>query len=467
MDSRLRISQTLLSLIAEYERQQEMGTHTYLTDNEYQQIITFYDVECDYDRAIETIDRAIKQFSYRSDFLCSKARIFIKKGMYDDAEDVIGRAELVSPGQLDVQLLKSRIYIHQKQFNEAILLIEDLKAIAIHSDLEDIYLVEAFFYEQVQEFDMMFQCIKKSLIINPNSEEALYQMNISIEQSKNFEEGILLHKVIVDNHPYNHLAWFNLGHAYASVGEYEKAIEALEYVYIISPQFEQGYLDCAQYCCELQRNDQALEIYLEAFEMFGPEFDLLMSIATCQFAQGLVDQAKRTLFEAIEMDAYSDEAYFLLAKCYMSNKDWHSAVKVLRKAINIESEVEEYFHALGKSYQEIKEAGRAIYYFKKAALKGCEQASYWEDYIGFLISQEAYKDALKALENADRFTFSYKLQYLEAACYIGLGEIKNGLLILEESLQESFEDHIILNETPINVSKNKEVESIIAYYQNS
>lgn len=456
-----------MTLIADYERQQEQGSHVYLTDHEFQQIIDFYDVECDYDRALETIDRAISQFSYRSTFLCQKARIFIKKGLINEAEDVISRAELVSPRQLEVQVLKSRIYIHQKQYNEAILLIEDLKAVALHSDLEEIYLVEAFFYEQVQEFDMMFQCIKKALIIHPNSEEALYQMHIAIEQSKNYEEGILLHKVIVDNHPYNFLAWFNLGHAYASVGEYDKAIDALEYVYIISPQFEQGYLDCAQYCCELQRNDQALDIYLEALDMFGPEFDLLMSIANCQFELKQVDQAKRTLFEAIEMDSYSDEAYFLLAKCYMTNKDWHSAVKVLRKAISIESEVEEYFHALGKSYQEIKEGGRALYYLKKAALKGCEQAIYWEDYVSFLISQETYQDALKALEDADRYTFSYRLQYLEAACYIGIGDVKNGLLILEESLKESFDDHNILECTSEGIYKNKEVASIIAYYQNS
>jgi tetratricopeptide (TPR) repeat protein len=390
----------------------------------------------------------------------------LKKGFIEQAAEMVERAELVSPQELEIQFLKARIYIHQRQFNEAILLIDDLKAIATHSDLEDIYLVEAFFYENVQEFDLMFQCVKKALIINPNSEEALYAMNAAVEQSKNYEESILLHKVIVDNHPYNHLAWFNLGHSYASVGEYEKAIDALEYVYIISPQFEQAYLDCAQYCCELQQYDKALEIYEEALGIFGAEFDLLLSIAHCQYAIFEIDKAKRTLFEAIEMDSYSDEAYFLLAKCYMHNRDWNSAVKVLHKAISIECEVEEYFHALGMSFQQIDDNKRALYYLRKAAIKGCEQAVYWEDYVSFLVNQGDYKDAINALEDADRYTFSYRLQYLEAACFIGLGDIKKGLTSLEEALQESYEDHDILIKSPPAISENKEVMSIIAYYKN-
>ena len=466
MDSRLKISPTLLSLISEYEKQHDAGRHIYFNDHEYQQIITYYDVECDFDRALEIIDRAIQQFSYRSDFLCLKARILLKKGYVDKAAEMIERAELVSPQELEIQFLKARIYIHQRLFNEAILLIDDLKAKATHSDLEDVYLVEGFFYENVQEFDLMFQCVKKALIINPNSEEALHTMHAAVEQSKNYEESILLHKVIVDNHPYNHLAWFNLGHSYGCVGEYQKAIDALEYVFIISPQYEQGYLDCAQYCCELQQYDKALDIYEEALSIFGAEFDLLLSISHCQYAIFEIDKAKRTLFEAIEMDSYNDEAYFLLAKCYMHNKDWTSAVKVLRKAISIESEVEEYFHALGMSYEQIEDNTRALYYLRKAAIKGCEQAVYWEDYVSFLVNQGDYKDAIFALEDADRYTFSYRLQFLEAACFIGLGEVKKGLTALEEALQESFDDHDILWKTPTEISENKEVISIIAYYNN-
>jgi len=465
MDGRLKISPTLLSLISEYERQQEVGSNIYLNDREYQQIITYYDAECDFDRALETIDKAIGQFAYRSDFLCLKAKILLKKGFLDDALEEVRKAENISPYESDIQLLKAKILIEQHEYNDAILLIDMLKQKATKSDLEEIYLTESFFYENIQEFDEMFQCLKKALISNPNSEEALNRMNAAVQQSRNFEESILLHKLIVENHPYNHLAWSNLGHAFGNVGEYDKAIDALEYVYIISPEFEQGYLDCAEICVEVQKHDKALDIYQEALEKFGPDFDLLMHIAQCQYALGLVDQAKRSLFEAIELDSYSDESYFLLAKCYMDTEDWISAVKVLRKAIAIEGEVEEYYHALGTSYKMIGENGRAKYYLRKAAIKGCEQSLYWEDYIAYIINSGDYEQALFALEDADRYTFSYKLQYLEAACHIGMTNVKNGLTLLEEALEESFDDCDVLMNLPKEISQHKEVQSIIAYYK--
>jgi len=465
MDSRIKISPSLLSLINEYEQNEEMGKRLYLNDKEYQQIIAYYEDDGEYEQAIGVINNAIKQYSFRSDYLILKARVLIKQGLMSDALDVITRAESISPRELELQLLKVNIYIHQKNFDEAIVLIEDLKAYATKSEIEDILIAESFFYESVQEFDRMFQCLKSVLILNPTNEEALYLMSAGVEQSRNFEESILLHKVIVENHPYNFLAWSNLGHSYANVGEYGKAIEALEYSYIINPQYEAGYLDCAEYCRDQTKYDQALDIYNEALEMFGPDFDLLMSISECQYALGLVDQAKRSLFEAIEMDSYNEEAYFLLAKCYMDNKDWRSAVKVLRKALSIENEVEEYYHALGQCYIELDDKNRAVYYLKKAAIKGCELSNYWEDYAIYLISLAAYDEALDVIALSEKYTFSYRLQYLQAACEIGLSNMKDGISLLEEALLESFDDHEALFEVPPAIYEHIEVKSIIKYYQ--
>ncbi len=466
MDSRTKVSPNLLSLIEEYEHNEQEGRILYLNDREYQDIIAYYDDEGEYQQAISVINNAIKQYSFRSDYLILKARVLIKQGLMNDAMEVINRAEVISPKETELQLLKVNIYIHQKNFDDAILLIEDLKAFASKQELEDVLIAESFFYESVQEFDRMFQCLKSVLILNPDNEEALYLMGASVEQSRNFEESILLHNVIVENHPYNCLAWYNLGHSYANVGEYEKAIEALEYTYIINPRFEAGYLDCAEYCRDRSMYNKALEIYKEALDIFGAEFDLLMAISECQYALGQVDHAKRSLFEAIEMDSYSEEAYFLLARCYMDNKDWRSAVKVLRKALSIENQVEEYYHALGKCYVALEDKNRAIYYLKKAAVKGCELSNYWEDYVIYLMSLHTYRDALDVIEDSEKYTFSYRLQYLEAACHIGLKDVKKGLSLLEEALIESFDDHNTLFEIPSDIYDHKDVKSILNYFEN-
>lgn len=467
MDSRTKVSLDLMAFIEEFESNMQKGVVTYLSDREYQDIISYYEEEGEYQQAINVIDTAIIQYSFRSDYLALKARMLIKQGLMYDAMEVIKKAEVIAPADIELQLLKVNIYIHSKQLDDAIILIEDLKSYATKQELEDILVAESYFYESVQEFEIMFQCLKRALMLNPHHQEALHLMAASVEQSKNFEESILLHNVIVDNHPYNYLAWFNLGHSYANVGEYEKAIEALEYSYIINPQFEAGYLDCADCCMDQTKYEHALDIYNEYLYIFDMDFDLMMSISECQYELGLVDKAKRSLFKAIEMDAYSDEAYFLLAKCYMDNQDWRSAVKVLRKSISLESNIEEYYHALGKCYTFLKDKGRAIHYLRMAATTGSELASYWEDLVLYLISHHEYSQAIDCITESAQYTFSFRLQYLEAACHIGLSNIKKGLRLLEEALLESYRDHIVIKETHAHIYEQKDVISIIHYYKDN
>lgn len=86
---------------------------------------------------------------------------------------------------------------------------------------------------------------------------------------------------MLENSPYSHFAWYNLGHCYSNLGEYEQAIDAFEYAFLIKPQFEQAYIDCAETCVLLQQWDKALSIYQEVISTFGEEYDVLISLAEC------------------------------------------------------------------------------------------------------------------------------------------------------------------------------------------
>jgi Tfp pilus assembly protein PilF len=144
----------------------------------------------------------------------------------------------------------------------------------------------------------------------------------------------------------------------------------------------------------------------------------------------------------LEIDNYSDEALYLLAKCYLKNQDYNSAVKILRKAISIENGIEEYFDALGRAYHKLNDVDRASYYYNRAAEQGLEVSKYWENYIIFLMEQEKYDEAEKIIKRADRYTFSYRLQYLNASCQILLGNDKYGMELLKDALLEEFAEHI-------------------------
>lgn len=91
------------------------------------------------------------------------------------------------------------------------------------------------------------------------------------------------------------MAWYNLGHAYSCLGEYEKAVEALEYSFLINSHFEQGYLDCAELCLQVNMYEKALRCYQEANEMFGPDAELIVYIAECLIKLNRHKEAKLKL----------------------------------------------------------------------------------------------------------------------------------------------------------------------------
>src|SRR5690606_22624009 len=137
------------------------------------------------------------------------------------------------------------------------------------TDLVDIALCEAYLYEKQKQYEKMFEALKEALRIDPSNEEALEKIWWSVENCKMYDESIVFHKELLDRDAYSYLAWFNLGQGHSCNGDYEEAIEAMEYSFLINPDFELGYLECAETCIQIGKYEQALRIYRELIDNFG------------------------------------------------------------------------------------------------------------------------------------------------------------------------------------------------------
>ena len=81
------------------------------------------------------------------------------------------------------------------------------------------------------------------------------------------------------------------------------------------------------------------------------------------------------------------------------------------------------------------------------------------------MEQEKYDVAEKIIQRADRYTFSYRLQYLAASCQILLGNEQYGMDLLKDALIEEFAEHTIIFELPAMIIKNPIILSMINYYE--
>ncbi|MBK9582693.1 MAG: hypothetical protein IPO48_12530 [Saprospiraceae bacterium] len=84
----------------------------------------------------------------------------------------------------------------------------------------------------------------------------------------------------------------------------------MEYSFIVNPDFESAYLDCADTCLQIKDYERALEIYIEANSKFGPNNELMVNIAHCYIYMDRISIAKQWLLKSIKLDAFNDDSIF-------------------------------------------------------------------------------------------------------------------------------------------------------------
>ena len=464
MEHRTRRNLTLINLISDFESKFDQGILDYMDEKTLNQLIEYYEGELIYDKALEVVDIALEQYAYRSEFYITKARILINDYKLELGLQFLNKAELIAPYERDIAILKIKAYSMQKKFEMAKILIDDLKGCAMKDDLVDLLIAESYYHEYNRDFSMMYEILKKSLMHDYTNREALERFLLSVELSKEYEDSILFNKRLIDVHPYNHIAWYNLGLSYCGIWEYEKAIDALEYSFIIDPKFENGYLECAEVCIQENLFEKALDIFQDYESVFGKEQDMMISMASCLIKLDKAVEAKIILLECLKMDNHNDEIYYLLGECFSKNSNWYSAINSYIKAIEIDENREEYYLSLAKGYVEIEEYNKATECFIHACDICPEDAHYWIEYVSFIIKMGLLDEAYLILDEADTHTYDTSLLYAKCVVLFNEGNKKAALRVLEDALNENFGGHHLIFELAPELELDHDIKSMIKYF---
>lgn len=465
MEHRIKRDQALDILVTEFEVNFQRGNFKYLDVKSFSQLIDYYENENKYLRAIDVAKLALKQFKYRAEFYITISHLLLKIEDPEQCLTYLAKAESIAPYENEIIILKARAYTANRQYKEALDALESAGAYASIEDQVEIGICESLIHEEVKNYDEMFQCLIDTLALDHHNQEALERLWTATELSKNYIKSIDFHNSLINIDPYNHLAWFNLGHAIAYQGDYTEAADAIEYSFIINPSFEAGYMDCADIYCQIKKYDKALAIYEEAESVFGIDPDLLTKIADCQLNLGRIAQAKHNLYKAVRIEPHSDEIYFLLGDCYSKLGEWYSAINAYHKAIEIEDGSEDYYLGLARAYMAVEEYNKATINFQLAVSIGPEQTMYWKEFSAFLIKMGLFDEAILVLDEAEDYTFGADLLYIRALANYFNKEKEECLAVLQEALLEDYDMHTLIYTLAPELELDAEIRSMIQYFQ--
>ena len=208
----------LSALLQQYEDLKTGKSHMFLEEEAFERIIDYFDDVENLPKALEAATLATAQFPYSSMLMIKKADLLIAIQQYHKALEILDKATLFDNNDINIYILKTDAYLALDQQDKAVDILE--RALHLFEGEERIELLFdlADVYDNYEVFDKVFDCLKLILEQDVTNEEALHKICFWTDFTGRNEESIRLHTHIIDEHPYNVLAWFNFCLLYTSCG---------------------------------------------------------------------------------------------------------------------------------------------------------------------------------------------------------------------------------------------------------
>lgn len=460
-DDQINVSE----LVEQYEKSVKGEQAPFFDQDDYEVIIEYYEDMGRFEDALNVADRSLLQYPYSALLLLKKAHIYFELKQLNAALELLDKAEIYDSSEIGIFLLRAEIYTFQSRYKEAITILHELLEKTEKEDLPDVYLQMCDVYEDWEKYFDVYSCLIECLKIDPNNEEALNRMNYCVEITDKFEDSIRFHQQLIDQFPYNHFAWYNLACAYRGCNEYEKAVEAYEYVLAINEDADYVYQDIAELHFKNGEFNKALSVIKEMCETFEADDEIFFLQGKCHEALGNMKMARYCYRKAVHDNPSLSEAYFRIGETYKNEGLWEQAYKSFQKANELEKEQYDFCLAMAEAALEIGET--------EVSIDACETAM-----DIFVKRHEAYFILARIMaENGDMETAkeilikgaevcksTVELNYGLCAVLFLDNKLKEGEVLLRELLADEFTAHELLYEFSSELSNNTTIQQIIAEF---
>jgi tetratricopeptide (TPR) repeat protein len=425
----------LKALLQQFDNLKAGKPNSFIEEDSFERIIDYFDEKEQLNLALEAAAFGIEQYPYSAMLLLKKADLLIALKHYKEALFVLDQAELLDSRDSNLFILKTDAYLALDMQQKAAEVLET----AIH-DFEgeeklDLLFELADVYDDYENFEKVFDCLKMILEQEPNNEEALYKICFWTDFTGRNEEGIRLHQQIIDEFPFNELAWFNLAAAYQGLKLYEKAIDAYEYAIAIDEKFDFALRNMGDAYIRLRRYKEAVEVLERVLELARPEDVIYEAIGHCYDKMGNYAQARFNYRKASHLNNEDTQLNYKIACTYMNEGIWDSAIKNLEIAMRLHRMQPEYNLAMGQCYMELNKLDDAITYFGNVVRIRPKNINGWLELLKCLYKAEMMEEALEyagfAFEQTDGKPIF--LMYKSAILY-AMGKSKEALLNLEAGM---------------------------------
>jgi tetratricopeptide (TPR) repeat protein len=453
-------------LIRQFQNLKSGRANSFLEEDAFEKIVDYFDDIEDLSQALEAVEMGIEQYPYSAMLNIKKADLLIATRRYHDALDVLNHAELLDSNDINLYILKTDVYLALDQQEKAVALLENALSLFDGQERIEMLFELADVYDDYEEFDKIFDCLKLILEQDPTNEEALYKICFWTDFTGRNEESIKLHQQIIEEHPYNELAWFNLGAGFQGLKLYEKSIDAYKYAVAIDEKFDYAFRNMGDAYIRLRKYKDAIEALERVLELSRPEDVIFEAIGHCYDRLKNYAQARFYYRKASHLNQEDSKLYFKIACTYINEGQWNTAVKQLQTALQIHRLQPEYNLAMGECKMQMGEFKEAIQYFSNVVSQRPKNISSWEALIRCLYIGEYYDEAVEQVDAAIKHTDNKPIfTFYLSAVYFAMGRSKEGLVQLENGMNKAPRLLKKLIDLNPSILQHQQVVDLVARYK--
>lgn len=422
-------------LIIQFENLRKGRAASYIDEESFERLIDHFEQEENFVKAKIAVDMAIEQYPYSGALLVKKADLLLTQRGYEEALELLEQACILDSNNVDIYILKTEAYLALDRQEEAVALLEQALEIFAGDEKIDLLFELADVYDDYEDFEKVFDCLKAILEQEPANEEALYKICFWTDFTGRNAESIELHLGIIDENPYSELAWFNLGAAYQGIKLYEKAIDAYKYAIAIDEKFDYAYRNIGDAYIRLRKYKDAIENLEKVLELSKPEDVIYEAIGYCYEKLKNYAQARFYYRKASHLNPDNSYMFYKVAFTYYRENKFEQCIKQLETALKMKRNKPEYNLLMGECKMELGFVKEGIQFLMNVVRLRPKSVIGWEALVKSLYEAEDYEQVLEQIELSEKIIGEKPvLKYYKTAAYFAMGMMKEALLQLENAL---------------------------------
>lgn len=270
-------------LLTRYEEMQAGDRPYYFEAAELTDIAEYYAMLGDSREAEAALDYALRLHPDNLDALIFKARARLINGHPTEARHILD--SITDQSDREVMFLRSELLLSAQQYSQAEAL---LRALIEEENYEaDTYADIIDLLVDNEQNDMANLWIEEAIRRYPDNKTLTESAAYSHAHQERFDEAITLYNRLLDIDPYSTLYWEELGKIYFRREEYDKAIEAFEFVIAINGDECYYALYAVANCYfNLGNYERAEEYYHTIHERYPETVDPLFHMGMCRVNRG-------------------------------------------------------------------------------------------------------------------------------------------------------------------------------------